>query len=106
MSSYPDDVKASIEQLVSIMGGRYSTSLSKKNSHLLIRAAAGPKFAGCAARGVIPVTADWLIESAHAGMCQPRLPFSNVLTIPVCMSVVVQTLAFLFLYCNLVMSYL
>ncbi|DBA89074.1 hypothetical protein WJX77_001689 [Trebouxia sp. C0004] len=67
VSSYPDDVKASIEQLVSIMGGRYSTSLSKKNSHLLIRAAAGPKFSGCAARRVIPVTADWLIESAHAG---------------------------------------
>ncbi|KAL0048805.1 hypothetical protein WJX82_011551 [Trebouxia sp. C0006] len=67
VSSYPDEVKASVEQLVSIMGGRYSTSLSKKNSHLLIRAAAGPKFAGCIARGVIPVTADWLIESAHAG---------------------------------------
>ena len=96
MSSYPDEVKASVEQLVSIMGGRYSTSLSKKNSHLLIRAAAGPKFAGCAARGVIPVTADWLIESAHAGMYQPCLPFINVLTTSVYMSIVVQTLAFLF----------
>ena len=94
VSSYPDEVKASVEQLVSIMGGRYSTSLSKKNSHLLIRAAAGPKFAGCAARGVIPVTADWLIESAHAGMYQPRLPIINMLTTSVYISIVVQNLAF------------
>ncbi len=94
MSSYPDEVKASVEQLVSIMGGRYSTSLSKKNSHLLIRAAAGPKFAGCIARGVIPVTADWLIESAHAGKCQPRLPINNMLTTSVYMSIVVQNLTF------------
>ena len=49
------------------MGGRYTTSLGKRNSHLLIRAAAGPKFAGCASRAVTPVTADWLIESAYAG---------------------------------------
>ena len=77
MSSYPEDVKASIEQLVSIMGGRYTTSMSKKNSHLLIRAAAGPKFAGCAARGVVPVTADWLIESAHAGIHKPK-PMASI----------------------------
>lgn len=67
VSSYPEDVKITISHLVTIMGGKYTTSLGKKNSHLLIRAAAGPKFAGCASRGVIPVTADWLIESAHAG---------------------------------------
>ena len=67
VSSYPEDIKTSIAHLVSIMGGRYTTSLGKKNSHLLIRAAAGSKFAGCASRGVRPVTADWLIESAHAG---------------------------------------
>ena len=53
--------------MVTIMGGKYTTSLGKRNSHLLIRAAAGPKFAGCASRAVTPVTADWLIESAYAG---------------------------------------
>ena len=67
VSSYPEDVKITISHLVTIMGGKYTTSMGKRNSHLLIRAAAGPKFAGCASRGVIPVTADWLIESAHAG---------------------------------------
>ena len=67
VSSYPEDVKVSISHLVTILGGKYTTSLGKKNSHLLIRAAAGPKFAGCMSRQVIPVVADWLIESAYAG---------------------------------------
>lgn len=67
VSSYPDDVKVGISHLVTILGGRYTTSLGKRNSHLLIRAAAGPKFAGCVSRAVTPVTADWLIESAYAG---------------------------------------
>jgi len=114
VSSYPDEVKASVEQLVSIMGGRYSTSLSKKNSHLLIRAAAGPKFAGCAGRGVIPVTADWLIESAHAGMYQPHLSFIHVLTTcslrahlfvcPLLCKIAHADLDGLFVHCKLVMS--
>ena len=107
VSSYPEDVKASIEQLVSIMGGRYSTSLSKKNSHLLIRAAAGPKFAGCAARGVIPVTADWLIESAHAGMYKPRhssVCSLHVLVCPLLCKILQADLDGILMHCNLVMS--
>ncbi|KAL3155606.1 hypothetical protein ABBQ38_010860 [Trebouxia sp. C0009 RCD-2024] len=67
VSSYPEDVKISISHLVTILGGKYTTSLGRRNSHLLIRAAAGPKFAGCMSRQVIPVVADWLIESAYAG---------------------------------------
>ena len=67
VSSYTDEEKRAIHQLVYILGGSFTKSMGRKNTHLLIRAAAGPKFAGCAERNVIPVTVDWLIDSAHAG---------------------------------------
>ena len=66
-SSYEEEVKAALGQLVNVLGGEVSLRLSRRNTHLLVPSAAGNKYLGCADRGVTPVTMEWLLQSAQAG---------------------------------------
>lgn len=66
-SSYEEEVKAALGQLVNVLGGEVSLRLSRRNTHLLVPFAAGNKYLGCADRGVTPVTMEWLLQSAQAG---------------------------------------
>ncbi len=71
-SSYEEEVKAALGQLVNVLGGEVSLRLSRRNTHLLVPFAAGNKYLGCADRGVTPVTMEWLLQSAQAGGEHPR----------------------------------
>ena len=66
-SSYGEEVKAALGQLVNVLGGEVSLRLSRRNTHLLVPCAVGDKYLGCADRGVTPVTMEWLLQSAQAG---------------------------------------
>ena len=66
-SSYEEEVKAALGQLVNVLGGEVSLRLSRRNTHLLVPFAVGDKYLGCADRGVTPVTMEWLLQSAQAG---------------------------------------
>jgi hypothetical protein len=62
-----DDAKASVKELVRELGGTYTSSMSKSNTHLVVPDARGEKFLNCPRLAVKPVTADWLIDCATQG---------------------------------------
>lgn len=57
---------------IKTLGGKYTVKMSVRNTHLIVRSAAGPKFTGAAAFRVKPVTIDWLFQMAGAGKYSVR----------------------------------
>ncbi|BDA47374.1 probable protein ECT2 at N-terminal half [Coccomyxa sp. Obi] len=71
-SGMPDDAKLAIKELVKHLGGKYTQKMSRHNTHLIIQKAMGDKWKHATAFGVIPVTPDWLVDSARAGRLLPE----------------------------------
>lgn len=74
-SGLPDDVKDSVREIVAELGGRYSESMSRSATHLVVQYQQGEKYKHAASYGVIPVTLAWLINCAKEGQCGAR-PFT------------------------------
>lgn len=63
-----------VKELVTHLGGKYTHKMSHANSHLILQLAMGDKWRATAKFGVLPVTPEWLVDSAFAGLqprCQP-----------------------------------
>jgi hypothetical protein len=72
VSGYEPNVRAAIQRVVEIVGGRVSVEyMSARDTHLVVPAARGEKFRHAARLGVTPVTADWLVDSVTTGVLQP-----------------------------------
>lgn len=64
-------MRAAIQRTLEIVGGRVSADfMTSRDSHLILPVARGEKYNACARLQVIPVTADWLVDSVHAGKLQ------------------------------------
>lgn len=59
--------KNAISVLVRVLGGEYTSKLSKKNSHLITPTAGGDKYEAAVDWNLTLITPDWLIDSALAG---------------------------------------
>lgn len=70
-SGMPDDAKVAIKELVKHLGGKYTQKMSRHNTHLIIQKAMGDKWKHTTVFRVIPVTPDWLVDSARAGKLYP-----------------------------------
>ena len=62
-----EDVKASVRTLTKLLGGTFTSNMTRRNTHLIVPCAAGDKYSAAAKFGVKPVTPDWLVSSALAG---------------------------------------
>jgi hypothetical protein len=76
VSGYEDDQRYIIKLITKELGGKFTQSMGRSNTHLVLPAATGEKYRHTGTMGVIPVTVDWLLASA-AKVCTPIL-----LTIP------------------------
>lgn len=73
-SGMADDAKNAIKELVKHLGGKYTQRMTRSNTHLIIQKAMGEKWKHARAYDVKPVTPDWLVDSALAGMQLPNMP--------------------------------
>ena len=62
-----EEAKDAVKELVKHLGGKYTKTMTRANSHLVTRAAMGEKWRAAARFGVRPVTPDWLVDCALAG---------------------------------------
>lgn len=67
-SKLADADKSQVALAVRVLGGSYSKRLSKYHTHLIMPTTGGPKFDASASKGAEVVTADWLADSAIAGL--------------------------------------
>ena len=67
-SGMDDAAKATVKEIVKHLGGKYTLHLTRQNTHLVLEHAVGAKFDAAPAYGVLPVTPEWLIASADAGV--------------------------------------
>jgi hypothetical protein len=89
VSGFSAAVRTAIARTVSIVGGKVTLeAMTRKNTHLICAEAKGTKFDHCGPFGVMPVVADWLVDSIETGRLQPeenykpRLPAAmNIATI-------------------------
>lgn len=58
--------------MLQVLGGRTSDTMTRANTHLILPLAAGAKYASSGRLGVVPVTADWLIDAAMYGRLLPE----------------------------------
>ncbi|KFM23794.1 hypothetical protein F751_6762 [Auxenochlorella protothecoides] len=73
ISGYDVHVRSAINFSVQLVGGTHSSeAMTRANTHLVLPEAVGEKYKHCAAFGVTPVTADWLVDSITAGLLQPE----------------------------------
>ena len=76
ISGYDRPIRSAIKHTVETIGGKVSLDcMSAKDSHLLVPFAHGEKYKHSARLGVIPVTADWLVQSINAGRILPETQF-------------------------------
>ncbi|KAL4440616.1 hypothetical protein ABPG75_003617 [Micractinium tetrahymenae] len=80
-SGYDEEVRRAIKRTVETLGGTVTPeSMTRRNTHLILPEAGGRKYEHCAPFGVIPVTADWLVDTVQVGRRQaednyrPRQP--------------------------------
>ncbi|PSC67627.1 DNA topoisomerase 2-binding 1-A isoform X1 [Micractinium conductrix] len=70
-SGYDNAVRAAIGRTVETLGGAYTPdSMTRRNTHLILPEAKGKKYEFCVSFGVIPVTADWLVDTVTMGRRQ------------------------------------
>ncbi len=67
-TQYKPATKSAIKTLVTLLGGIYTETLSRSNTHLLLQAADGDKFRMAHKFGVTTVTSGWLAQCALRGM--------------------------------------
>ncbi|KAK9905703.1 hypothetical protein WJX75_004882 [Coccomyxa subellipsoidea] len=75
-SGMADDAKNAIKELVKHLGGKYTQRMTRSNTHLIIQKAMGEKWKHARAYDVKPVTPDWLVDSALAGVLLPESRFA------------------------------
>ena len=72
ISGFSAPVRDAIAKTVQIVGGKVTlANMTRHNTHLICAEAKGTKYDHCNAFGVLPVTADWLVDSIEAGKLQP-----------------------------------
>ncbi|KAL4420056.1 hypothetical protein ABPG77_007495 [Micractinium sp. CCAP 211/92] len=70
-SGYPLEVRNAIHHTVQVLGGAATPDhMTRRNTHLLLPVAQGIKYERSAEFGVIPVTADWLVDTVLIGRRQ------------------------------------
>ncbi|KAK9836182.1 hypothetical protein WJX81_007350 [Elliptochloris bilobata] len=74
-SGMDDAAKATVKEIVKHLGGKYTTNMTRQNTHLVLERATGQKFFSAPAYGVLPVTPEWLLASADAGKLLPEADF-------------------------------
>jgi hypothetical protein len=73
ISGFEPTVRAAIQRTVELVGGRVSVDfMSSRDTHLVVAAARGEKHRHAGRMGVVPVTADWLVDSVTQGRLQPE----------------------------------
>eukprot|EP00873_Tetraselmis_striata_P003310 jgi/Tetstr1/423574/TSEL_014246.t1 len=71
-SGYEEDERTIIKMMTKDLGGKYSQTMGRSNTHLVLPVATGDKYRHRDSMGVIPVTSEWLIASAVKGMRMPE----------------------------------
>ena len=63
-----EEARNTLAIMLSVYGGKFSASMTKRNTHLVLPSAQGEKFQAALKWGVKPVTMAWVVESALLGM--------------------------------------